>query len=530
VILIAGTLGYVLLSPKWAVPVIAWLAPALLLFYFRYATLRLKVLWFILALLAAQMISSYDVAPFPLPVLAIVSIIDVLKVLAVYFIDRWITKRSDKFITTLIFPAAFVTKEFFDFTFSGGAWWSIANTQYPFNWLIQLSSVTGLLGISFLIYWFASVAVWCVMKYLSKEKFSKGLLIYAGIFSVVMLFGSIRFYSNNFENKQAIKVAGVTVPSINVSEAVYKDVTHQNISIDLKTSLLSQELQKVNAALIPFIEDPNPAKFTNGYKALYQLHDSLFNLSKQAADRGAKIIVWSEANAIMPEFMQDSFIHRGKNFAATNKVYLLMALGVFETGPITPTKNFLENKTLLVDPDGKILNVFHKNHPVPFVEHSVPGDGRIPVINTPFGNLSTSICYDADIASDMRQLGQNESDVLFLPSGDWYGIAPYHSYMAVFRGIENGCTIVRQASGGLSLVTDYRGKTQASFDFYQPGTKLWTANITIGHVQTIYSTIGDVFAYACIAFTAVVLLFLIAQSFLKRRKATIATYKIKEAA
>jgi len=354
-------------------------------------------------------------------------------------------------------------------------------------------------------------------------------LVYASAFATVMVFGAIRFYSNDLQNKQTVKVAGVSVPNINVSENVYKDVTHQNISIDLKTSLVSEQLQKVNAAFVPFLEHPDPAKFVNGYKALYQLHDSLFTLSQQAADKGAKIIVWSEANAIMPQSMQDNFIQRGETFAAKNKVYLLMAIAAFQPGKITPEKNFLENKTILVGPDGKILNVFHKNHPVPFVEHSVPGDGKIPVINTPYGNLSISICYDADIPASMMQLGQNKSDVLFLPSGDWYDIAPYHSYMAVFRGIENGSTIVRQASGGLSLVTDYRGKTQASFDFYKPGTKSWMANVTFGHVPTIYSTIGDAFAYACIAFTTIALLFLSVQLFTKRNRTSVAKYKMKEA-
>src|SRR4051812_26368910 len=360
VILLAATIGNILLSPKWAVPVVAWIAPSFVLFYFRYATVKFKVLWFILALLIAQMISSYDVAPFPLPVLAIVSVIDVLKIFAVYLIDKWFTKRNNDFITTLIFPAAFVTKEFFDITFGGGAWWSIANTQYSFSWVTQLSSVTGIVGISFLIYWFASVAVWCAAKYFNKENFSKGLLVYASAFATVMVFGAIRFYSNDLQNKQTVKVAGVSVPNITVSENVYKDVTHQNISIDLKTSLVSEQLQKVNAAFVPFLEHPDPAKFVNGYKALYQLHDSLFTLSQQAADKGAKIIVWSEANAIMPQSMQHNFIQRGETFAAKNKVYLLMAIAAFQPGKITPEKNFLENKTILVGPDGKILNVFHK--------------------------------------------------------------------------------------------------------------------------------------------------------------------------
>jgi hypothetical protein len=39
-LLIAGAAGSILLSPKWAVPVMAWVAPACILFYFRYASVR----------------------------------------------------------------------------------------------------------------------------------------------------------------------------------------------------------------------------------------------------------------------------------------------------------------------------------------------------------------------------------------------------------------------------------------------------------------------------------------------------------
>ena len=182
-IFLSGSLGSILLSPKWAMPVFAWIAPACLLFFFRYATLRFRVGWFLLAMIISQMISSYDVAPFPLPILAIVSLISIVKMLLIFLLDRWIARKNSRFITTLIFPAAYVAKEFFDSSFSGGAWWSIANTQYAFSPLTQLASVTGLAGISFIIYWFAAVMVWCIQKYFNKENYRKG----AWIFRVFLL-------------------------------------------------------------------------------------------------------------------------------------------------------------------------------------------------------------------------------------------------------------------------------------------------------------------------------------------------------
>ncbi len=210
-ILLSGALGYILLSPKWAMPVFAWIAPACLLFYFRYATLRFRVGWFLLAMIISQMISSYDVAPFPLPILVIVSVISIVKMLLIFLLDRWIVRKNSHFVTTLIFPAAYVAKEFFDNSFSGGAWWSIANTQYTFSPLTQLASVTGLAGISFIIYWFAAVVVWCIQKYYNKENYRKGAWIYSGVFAVVLVFGVTRFYSNKIDNKSKVKIAVLPV-------------------------------------------------------------------------------------------------------------------------------------------------------------------------------------------------------------------------------------------------------------------------------------------------------------------------------
>jgi apolipoprotein N-acyltransferase len=110
----------------------------------------------------------------------------------------------------------------------------------------------------------------------------------------------------------------------------------------------------------------------------------------------------------------------------------------------------------------------------------------------------------------MRQVGHNKTALLLLPAGDWYSISPYHTYMAVYRAVENGCSMMRQVSSGLSLATDYRGKTFGSLDYFKDGTKLWLADIPVGHVETVYSKIGDVFAWCCIGFAVIVWLCLLA--------------------
>jgi apolipoprotein N-acyltransferase len=506
--LLIGMISLVLSSPRFAIPLFAWIGPIAFLWYSRHCSIKRKWLWIYAALVVSGIVSAYEVFPMPLIIAVLFILIGSAKTLLVFILDRWLTKNKDGFITTLFFPAALVTLEFIDSMGGGGVWGSIANSQFDFSWFIQLVSITGLWGISFMIGWFGSVVVWAIERNQNNRPYQKGLFIYGGIFLVILVYGVLRVNRDILSGNNSVKLAGVTVPSFNFLETVYNEVEKKTVAINPRISVSSSKLQEINQALIPFIEQPDPLRFPKTMAALDKLYDSLFVLSQLMADQGAKIISWSEGNGFVLMRKQDSLIERGRCFAKENKVYLLMALAVIEPGKITAGKKFIENKAILVGPDGNIANVFHKNKPVPIVENSSPGDQLVPVITTEYGKISTSICYDADFPQLMRQLSKNKSDLLLLPSGDWYAISPYHSHMAVIRGIENGSAVFRQVSGGLSVASDYRGKITGSFDFYKEGDKRWITSVRIGRVTTVYGIIGDVVAYVCIVVVVLVMMYM----------------------
>jgi len=506
--LLIGMISLVLSSPRFAIPLFAWIGPIAFLWYSRHCSIKRKWLWIYAALVVSGIVSAYEVFPMPLIIAVLFILIGSAKTLLVFILDRWLTKNKDGFITTLFFPAALVTLEFIDSMGGGGVWGSIANSQFDFSWFIQLVSITGLWGISFMIGWFGSVVVWAIERNQNNRPYQKGLFIYGGIFLVILVYGVLRVNRDILSGNNSVKLAGVTVPSFNFLETVYNEVEKKTVAINPRISVSSSKLQEINQALIPFIEQPDPLRFPKTMAALDKLYDSLFVLSQLMADQGAKIISWSEGNGFVLMRKQDSLIERGRCFAKENKVYLLMALAVIEPGKIKAGKKFIENKAILVGPDGNIANVFHKNKPVPIVENSSPGDQLVPVITTEYGKISTSICYDADFPQLMRQLSKNKSDLLLLPSGDWYAISPYHSHMAVIRGIENGSAVFRQVSGGLSVASDYRGKITGSFDFYKEGDKRWITSVRIGRVTTVYGIIGDVVPYVCIVVVVLVMMYM----------------------
>ncbi len=494
-----------LASPRWDNPIAAWLFPLFLLYYTRIGRVRRKFLWLFILSAALYVVTMGGVVPFPLPVLVVISMVEGLKTLLLVAADAWVTKKNKGVLYALFYPSAAVVMEYLSSLGGSGVWGSIANSQYPFSWLAQLASVTGIWGISFLLYTFASLIIWAIAAKKCDVAWSRPVIAFGIILIIILVGGAVRFHSHDETGGRVVKVAGVTVPVLHFLEAVYKDYSGREIMLDERTDLTSPTLQKTVPARISFIESEDTVRFKVGFAALLQIEDSLFALSELAVQKGARLICWSEGSAIIFRRQQADLLHRGTIFAMQNRVYLLMSIAVMDSGKISVGKKFIENKTILLAPDGTILNVFHKNNPVPMVESSKPGDGKIPVIPTELGRLSPSICYDADFPQQMRQLGKSGTSLLMLPSGDWSAIAKYHAQMALFRAIENGCSIFRQTSGGLSVATDFRGKVYGQFDYYTPGNKMWLTALNIGRVQTIYTYVGDIVVYICIGLLIVII-------------------------
>lgn len=227
------------------------------------------------------------------------------------------------------------------------------------------------------------------------------------------------------------------------------------------------------------------------------LQDSLFKRSHKEVVAGAKIISWSEALTFVIKSEEDEWIKKSQKFALENSVYFLMTMASITPGKVEMGKKFMENKAILFGPSGTILNIFLKNRPVPVVEPSVAGNGYVPVTGTSFGKLATSICYDADFPQLMQQLGRQHADILLLPSGDWKEISPYHAQMAAVRAIENGVSLLRTASGAQSIATDYHGRIIGSRNYYDEGDKVLIAYLPVKGVRTLYTLIGDAFAWLC---------------------------------
>jgi apolipoprotein N-acyltransferase len=247
-------------------------------------------------------------------------------------------------------------------------------------------------------------------------------------------------------------------------------------------------------------------------RALFEANNArLLERSAAEALAGAQMVFWAEGNATVLKDDEAALIERGRALARERGVYLGMALAVLTPGAERP----LENKIVLVTPEGTTGFEYLKAYPVPGAEAaaSVLGAPQLPALDTPYGLIGAAICFDMDHHSYIRQASAQGVDILFAPANTWREVAEVHADMARMRAIENGVSLLRPASNGLSIAADGYGRPLARSDFWQTRGGALVANLPAQAVPTIYGRIGDTFAYAAVAGLALLALWALARTF-----------------
>jgi apolipoprotein N-acyltransferase len=501
---LAALACFILLSPKWLFAPAAWVAPALLVIMMNRMKPGKAFLWAWLINLTAGLIGMHKVMPFPGLFFVVMILFTSLVGTIPYFINRLVAARVLSTWSILVLPVVFVIFEYLNSFGGGGTWGSIAYSQFENLPLMQLASVTGIWGIVFLIYLSSSILVW-VIENKSNENFSwRPVRTYSVIMVIVILAGTMRINSYFASPQKVVRIAAISGNNLEIVKALYEAWTGKKFAADLNSlTQTSPEVAELQKGLVAFVENPTDEKFTTAKEKINVYEDSLLALTRTEARAGAKIVAWSEALTFILKEDEDRLLAKAKLLCKENKIHLLVTMAAFLPGKVEMGKKFIENKAVLINPEGVVESVLFKNKPVPVVDPSIAGDGIIPVVKTTHGNLATSICYDADFPDLMRQAGKKGADVLLLPSGDWKEIAPYHAQMAMMRGIENGFSLVRPVSGATSVMTDPYGRVRGIKKFDDEGSKVLIAYVPVKGVKTFYPIIGDIVVYMCgIAFIA----------------------------
>ncbi|MFY0576412.1 nitrilase-related carbon-nitrogen hydrolase [Cystobacter fuscus] len=219
-------------------------------------------------------------------------------------------------------------------------------------------------------------------------------------------------------------------------------------------------------------------------------NEELLRLSAREAERGAKLILWSEGNAVVLAGQLPALLSRGSALARERSVWLGMAVASLEPS----AERLLRNELILVGPDGNVAWRYVKARPVPGWEadHSIPGSPEVPVLkDSGVGNVGGAICFDGDFPAQFAGSTARGLELLLLPASDWRSISALHMRQAVFRAVEQGFSMLRQANQGTSVAVDGYGRVYGEMDHFTAEERVLRAGLPVGRVPTLYARIGD---------------------------------------
>ena len=352
---------------------------------------------------------------------------------------------------------------------TGFPWVLLGYSQTEVLAVAQLASLFGVYGVSALVAAVSAVAANAVVA--EKGQRVRPAVIVAGLLLVVGVWGSRRVAAAEWTR---------------TGEPVRVGIVQGNVDQGQKW---------------------DPARAT-------MIFTSYLEMTQQAVTRGAQLVLWPESST--PFYFEEprdrADADRLRALARQTRVPVLF--GSDQIGRGVPAKYF--NSAFLVREDGSTGGVYRKMHLVPFGEY-VPfkrilffaaplveavsdfSEGDRPVLLPVGGHLiSTSICYEIVYPHLVRQFVAGGSELLTTITNDaWFGrtSAPYqHFAQASMRAIEAGRYLVRSANTGVSGIVDPYGRVLDRTPIYQPAVVVGEARFL--RTTTVYTRIGDVFAYA----------------------------------
>ncbi|MFJ9849389.1 nitrilase-related carbon-nitrogen hydrolase [Streptomyces sp. NPDC101150] len=455
---------------RWDVAAAAWIFPVLLLRFTRTTRTWPGALWVWAANIAAAVfwLFSTRMGFGPVPLAGAVALAALLTL--PFLLDRLLLGRLRPWMTVAVFPAAVAATEFLITVLSpfGTAYGNLAVTQYGDLPLLQVVSVTGSYGIGFLIAWCASVAnrAWETASWRAARR---TVVTCAAVLLAVVLGGGTRLAFFPSE-APTVRIAGVTADAA------------------------ALRAQKAAVARIPGGRR-EIATATTLRPAMTAVLHSLLAATRREADAGAKLVVWPEEAVRTPAAGERTTLAAARAEARRSRIHLEIGIKVY--GTAGPEQD--RNETVLIDPHGKVLWTYRKAHPIPGSEPYPPGDGRVPVVATPYGRIAGVICYDADFPAMMRV----DADLMLVPSHDWWEYGRAHTQKAALRAIENGYALLRQDAEGVSAAFDNQGHVLATTDYFTTAQQTTVAYVPTRGTTTLYARIGDAFAWLCLAAVAV---------------------------
>jgi apolipoprotein N-acyltransferase len=440
------------------IPALTWLAPLPVLLLAPRVSARLSALtafagWTLgLANLWRYLLKDLELPPPVLSFLLLLAGVFTLTVL----LFRALTIRRRFILAALAAPGCWAACDYLIATVSPhGAFTSLAYTQAEVRPVVQLVSLTGPWGISFL------------------------LILPAAVLAALLAPGVQR---------RAVLQLSAVVAFVAVGTFAYAG---------WRLADAPSGHTPVRIAIISANTADDSKWTTPGGPTILANYTSAIT---KAAQQGAQVVLLPEK---IIDIRASALLGLSKSFqelAVSNKIELVVGLTVFGD------RGSDYNRALVFRPDGGAPTAYDKHHLIPGLEPYASGTNLGLLPPSPAGRWGVLICKDLDFPALSRQYGKAGVDLLLVPALDFDNDGWLHSRMALLRGVENGIPIARDGSKGRLTLTDQHGRVVSELAAASNQSVTMIGELTPGIARTPYTRWGDWFAYLCILLTIVGLL------------------------
>ena len=411
----------------------------------------------------------------------------------------FIAKRRGAVMALFAAPFLWITHEYVrsNLGFMALPWALIGHTQYNNLQLIQVSSFTGIYGVSFLIV-LANAAITAVILAFFLRSEREGILTYAIATRREALF-------------LIVTAASLTALTLLFGKiAISQPIVGESIKLSVIQGNIEQSKKW----------DRRYAEYTMKTYA---------DLSREASKDQPSIIAWPEAAT--PGFVLKNLSHLKmlKSLIRETKTYYLIGSAEypkFKKAGLDSEK--IGNTALFFSPEGRVLGQHLKIWLVPFREY-VPFEGTIPWPDfivpekkRSFGNqgkkftifefdeakFGVVICWESLFPGLFRKFVKKGAGfIVNITNEAAFGDQEFpYQFLAinVFRAVENKIAVARAANTGISCFIGPYGRITGKIeknnsDIFVRG--YFTQEVPVSQEKTFYTIYGDIFAYVSLITT-----------------------------
>ncbi len=318
---------------------------------------------------------------------------------------------------------------------------SLAYTQERFLPILQVASLTGPWGITFLVLLFPSAV--SSGLYLRRRRRLQAAAVVGSALAVLagsVLFGAMRLAAPN---------------------------SQQNIKVGLL--------------------DMDAVEFADKAPEMQELIKSYAEQAEGLARQGAKIVLMPEKTGLLLD--RDTKTVDPVLQSVADRTGATLLIGVVH---VVARDSF--NEARIYTPDQPIAT-YDKQHLLPPFESKLTPGTSLVLLSKPLVPIGVAICKDMDFIHPALDYGRAGVDLLLDPAWDFDVDGTWHGHIAIMRGVEGGYAIAHAAKDGFLTVTDDRGRILSEVKTSSGALASLLVDVPLRHDQTVFDRYGTWFPW-----------------------------------